>query len=259
MADLFIIAAGLGSRMGGDLPKALVPINQDIPCLTTTLQQAHGKFDNIFVVTNKLCQTPWVKYFTSLKASDPHLIKNVKNIPISSGLGDGHAVGRALIETKNLSDNGDIVVMWGDVFVPNAELFDELLATPLTQSGLIPVVREDNPYVTLLTDERMNCMAADFSKYGESHPTGFHDQSVFRFTRWEIARALNHLDVVLWKNGRYITPGGELSLLHTFHYLYNYKYPLQVYETRYPTMSFNTPEEVKTIQMEINAQWKNQS
>jgi hypothetical protein len=101
----------------------------------------------------------------------------------------------------------------------------------------------------------MNCVSADFSKYGEKHPSGFHDQSVFRFRKSELWESLSNLHAAFWKNGRYITPGGELSLLHAFHFMYNTEQSLQVYETDYPTLSFNTPEEVASIQLEINRKW----
>jgi hypothetical protein len=45
--------------------------------------------------------------------------------------------------------------------------------------------------------------------------------------------------------------------------LYNKGMSVSVYETSYPTLSFNTIEEVLTIQKEINTKWtenaKNQS
>lgn len=268
--DLYIIAAGKGSRMGGSLPKALVPINGDTPCLTTTLQQIGNKFLNVFLVVNIDIVDTWEKYlYNQVDYSEFPLdyIKNVTLVPIKSGLGDGHAVMHALCESiqelgkkKQTSKfSNDIVICWGDVFFPHAELIDELLARPL-KNGLFPVVREDNPYVTLLTDSDLQCVSADFSKYGENHPTGFHDQSVFRFNRNLLNSTLNTLHDAFWKNGRYMTPGGELSLLHTFHYLFNNDSPASVYETDYPTLSFNTPEEVADIQKEINKKWqKNQS
>lgn len=253
-ADLYIIAAGRGSRMGGNVPKALVPITNE-PNLTTTLKQIGGKFQNVCVVTNIEIQDQWDAYFENL---DEELSKNVVNIPIHSGRGDGHAVLRALSETSDYL-NHEVVVVWGDVFFPHGEIIDELLSQPQNGVGIIPAVMKDNPYVTLLADEKSRIISADFSKYGECHPTGFHDQSVFRFHRHALRNALRKLDGALWKNGKYITAGGELSLLYAFHYLYNRGSPATVYETKYPTLSFNTVEEVQQIQLEINEKWKNKS
>jgi len=248
--DLYIIAAGKGSRMGGSIPKALVPINPGEPNLTTTLKQVGHAFETVYVVTNNLIQDQWSEYFNGIGS----LGRNVHNVPISSGLGDGHAIHQAFQCVQQ--HQGEIVICWGDVFIQHAEIVDELLSREMNStSGLLPAVREQNPYVSLLVDSSMHCTSADFSKYGESHPSGFHDQSIFRFNKTYIARALKDLHAAFWKGGRYITPGGELSLLHAFHYLYNVGEPLQVYETDYPTLSFNTPEEVAQIQAEINKKW----
>lgn len=259
-SDLYIIAAGKGSRMGGSVPKALVPIADGEPSLTTLLKQVVSKFDSVFVITNAVIQDQWDAYFDQL---DPTLIENVvHNVPISSGLGDGHAVMQGLGAVENAFRHrglhDDIVICWGDVFIPDNRIVDELLAKPLGESGVIPVVREDNPYVTLLTDERMWISSVDFSKYGEKHPTGFHDQSIFRFKRSVLWNALRTLHDAYWKGGRYITQGGELSTLYAFHYLSNICRPAMAYETDFPTLSFNTPEEVAAIQREINKSWKSQ-
>ncbi len=263
VTDLYIIAAGRGSRMNSELPKALVPIT-DEPCLTTTLQQIGHKFKNVFIVTNELVQYQWDIYFTKLWEKYPELYKNVVNIPITSGLGDGHATLMGLAGAQRIMHSrknycaSEVVVVWGDVFFPQAEIIDELLSRPMIGAGLIPAVREDTPYVTLLVNNKMMCMSADFSKYGENHPTGFHDQSVFRFKLRELWNSLDSLHAAFWKNGRYITPGGELSLLYSFHHLANNESPAQIYETDFPTMSFNTAEEVAAIQTEIKEKWMHQ-
>ena len=257
-ADLYIIAAGNGSRMRADVPKALVPIALE-PNLTTTLQQIGHKFHKIFVVTNLLVQHQWDRYFRGLRAEYPELARLAFNVPIHSGLGDGHATLHGILAAERMKEAAlfeDIVIAWGDVFFPNSEIIDELLDPPLRGSGLLPAVRESNPYVSLLVNEKMQCVSADFSKHGEHHSIGLHDQSVFRFSLTRIKASLNDLHNALWKNRRYITPGGELSLLYSFHHLYNSSEPAYVYETQYPTLSFNTVDEVSAIQREISTRWK---
>ena len=256
--DLYIVAAGNGSRMDSNVPKALVPITDD-PCLTTTLQQIAHKFRRVFVVTNVVAHEPWRTYFQRLKSTYPELAKHVVDLPIKSGLGDGHATLQGIMSagrTEKAALSGDVVIAWGDVFFQFSEIIDELLSIDLAGSGLLPAVREQNPYVSLLVDEQMRCMSADFSKYGERHSAAFHDQSVFRFDLDRLRKSLEHLQKALWKNGRYITPGGEFSLLYTFHHLYNSGDPAYVYETQYPTLNFNTLEEVAAIQREIGARWR---
>lgn len=254
-ADLYIVAAGKGSRMGGNVPKALIPIT-DEPNLTTTLKQIGHKFENVFIVTNIDIQDQWAEFFSDI---DPALLANVTNLPIHSGLGDGHAIMQAFDSQAldKIGQNQDIVICWGDVFFQHGEIIDEMMIRQMGHGGIVPAVKENDPYVTLLTDEYMNIMSADFSKYGEHHPTGFHDQSVFRFHLRTLQKSLRALHNAFFKNGRYITQAGELSMLYAFHHLYNTAYPVVVYETDYPTLSFNTKEEVASIQLEINTKWKN--
>lgn len=259
--DLYIIAAGKGSRMGGTLPKALVPINEDEPNITTTLKQIGSKFRHVFIVVNELVIAEWRKY-TDTYGSQPFMA-NVTMMPISSGLGDGHAVLMALMGSepgvwKDFTPTEELVVLWGDAFIQHAETVDEMLSKQLcakSASGLIPAVMEQNPYVTLLTDGGNKIISADFSKYGENHSSGWHDQSIFYFKREPLLNALHALNNSLWKNGRYMTQGGELSMLYAFHYLFNSNEGAVVYETDYPTLSFNTPEEVVSIQKEIQEKW----
>ena len=252
--DLYIIAAGKGSRMGGPLPKALVPINENEPNISTILKQTSGKFNHRYIVINELAVDAWEQYISEHASTG--FLDDVSFISIASGLGDGHAVLSALSAVA--SESAEIVVMWGDVFLQYSETIDELLSKRLsvsTAAGYIPAVMEQNPYVTLLTDSANKIVSADFSKYGENHPSGWHDQSIFYFKRNILLDALIDLNTALWKNGRYITTGGELSMLYVFHYLYNIGSAAVVFETDYPTFSFNTPEEVASIQKEIQKKW----
>jgi molybdopterin-guanine dinucleotide biosynthesis protein A len=251
--DLFIVAAGNGSRLGGNMPKALIPIVGE-PCLTTTLTQVGLLFRSIYVVTNVLSQDIWSSYFAELTFRRPELYARITNLPIKSGRGDGHAVLEGLLCAERI-ENGtcaeEVVVMWGDVFLPSAELMRELLLHPSKGAGLLPAIFEQDPYVCLRVDAEMRCMSADFSKHGERHASGLHDQSVFKFARSQLRDSLVELHRCLWKHDRYIAAGGELSLLYTFHQMYNCGNPVYVYETRHGTRSFNTREEVLRIRDEM--------
>lgn len=255
-ADLYIVAAGTGSRLGGTVPKALIPIVSE-PCLTTTLSGVWNVFRNIFVITNVLCRDVWAEYFVGLAATRPELRERVINLPIRSGLGDGHAVLEGLMAAERIGGltlAPEMVVMWGDVFLREPELIRELLSRPTFGSGLIPAIFERDPYVCLRVAGEQQCISADFSKHGEHHSSGLHDQSVFRFRRAALQESLLELHRGLWKHDRYIAAGGELSLLYAFHQMYNADKPAYVYETKYSTRSFNTWEDVLRIQAEIEQQ-----
>jgi molybdopterin-guanine dinucleotide biosynthesis protein A len=253
--DLYIIAAGNGSRINLNIPKALVPIANE-PCLTTTLHRIGSQFCRIFVVTNILATPQWHSYFRDLHVSHPGIAKRVVNLPIKSGLGDGHATLHALLSAEERGEVSDeVVVTWGDVFFPRGNIIDELLSARIQGSGLLPAILEPDPYVSLLVNEQMQCLSADFSKHGETNASGFHDQSVFRFIRSSLRASLCSLHDCLWKNDKYLTPGGELTFLYSIHQLYNAGDPTYVYETRYPTLSFNTPADVAAVRerLRLNA------
>jgi len=256
-ADLYIIAAGRGSRMKSDTPKALVTIDGE-PCLTSTLLQIGHKFRKVFVVTNILLREQWAEYFAGLQTTYPDLSGSVFQLPIKSGLGDGHATLEGIMAAERLGHGPvarDLVVAWGDVFFPHAAIIDELLSVDRKGPGLLPAVHEPHPYVALMVNEHMQCLSAEHSKFGEQQLVGYHDQSVFRFEASRLHACLRELHNALWKNGRYIAPDGELSLLYSFHHFYNARDPAYVYETKYPTRTFNTVEEVVAIQREIRARW----
>lgn len=255
MFDLFIIAAGIGSRMNTALPKALVPIEDGIPNITTTLQQIGHKFNQVYIVINEKAVDVWDDYFCETRQKYPELLTNVQAIDIKSGLGDGHAVMSAL-DAISGNCREDIIVCWGDVFICDPRIIDELQADLDNKSGAVAAVYKKDPYVTLITDENKNIVRADFSKNGEHHCEGFHDQSIFRFKRECLRSSLLSLHRALKKNDdKYMTSNGELSLLHVFHFLYHSQKPCTVIETQYPTMGFNTVEEVSSIQKEISGQW----
>lgn len=266
-ADLYIIAAGKGSRLGANTPKALVEINSEC-CIDSTLRLIGNKFSRVFIVANELVKQTWEDHWDKTRNTPGkiHLTHNLTMIYINSGLGDGHATlhglskavrhiiylnqrpGKDIIQNQRVPISDDIIVTWGDVYFSQPEIIDELLSHKLNDlSGIMPGLHEENPYVTLLTDDEMHCKSADFSKFGENHPTGLHDQSIFRFNRMELWNSLTNLHNAFWKNGRYLTPGGELSLLHTFHEMYNSGRPMFVYQTDYATESFNTQEEIHQI------------
>lgn len=254
-ADLYIIAAGNGLRLNACLPKALLPI-ADEPCITTTLRRIGAKFRRVFVVTNVRASREWTEYFERLWLAYPQLACRTENLPINSGLGDGHATLQGLLLAQKSTVKGpaeDVVITWGDTFYLQADIVDELLAMPVQGGGLFPAVHESSPYVALRVDDDMQCTSADFSKHGEMHAAGFHDQSLFRFVRSTLLASLRDLHDSLWKRDRYLAPGGELSLLHTAHHLYNRGRPIRVYETHYRTLSFNTALEVSMIRRELRA------
>lgn len=246
MSTLFIIAAGKGTRMGGSLPKAFMDVGGKSN-IQNTLEKAEGRFKKAYIVANSSLRDVWTALVKQIEVDIDFEV-----IFIESGLGDGHAVMTALNHQQLVKDvfvDPFVTIVWGDVYIPDSGIFAELLSNnSQIVFGKIPVVKEENPYVTILTDPSLVVTGADFRKLGEGHATGFHDQSIFLFDAASLIVSLENLHNAFWKSGRYISPNGELSLLYVFHYIYNkYKSGPIAFETNYPTMGFNTPEELEMI------------
>lgn len=239
MPDLFIVAAGKGTRMGSSIPKALMEID-GTPNVLNTIEKALPYYDRIFVVTNRDIQREWDHFFTHICPKE----YPVFNIAIESGLGDGHAVMVALEQDWAAAWSADISIVWGDAYIPDDKMFAELLSR--TQDNCLPVQWEDNPYVAIMGYSWM-ASHAKFSKYGETENTGYHDQSMFRFDLITLIEALNNLHCCFWKHDKYITASGELSLLFVLHYLSNKNRTMHCYETKYGVHGFNTPQELHEL------------
>lgn len=245
--DLIIVAAGVGSRLNKGVPKAILPINGK-PNLTRTLEMASPFFEKIYVVINKMAHKSWDNYSKGLSKFFPSINEKVKFVSIESGLGDGHALLMALNCISSFGKiDSNVVVCWGDAVFKDNFIFSEL--SEMNHSvGLIPVVKEKDPYVTILTDTELNAIAIDSAKQGERHPTGFHDQSIFKFNTEILLNGLTTLHNSLFKGGRYITSNSELHVLYLTHYLNNIGTPLRVYETANSILSYNTQEELSEVQ-----------
>ena len=241
MASLVIIAAGNGKRMEDiTIPKALYEINGK-PNLYNTIHKSMKLFDKIFLIIKS----------TSYKQFDEFCKKyefnNCVLIPIESGLGDGHAVMTALMQPQITDD--ECIILWGDAYLYNNEIIKELLDVKLSKRTpvVFPVNSEETPYVTIIVDQMMNVLGADFSKLEECHKLGLHDQSIFKVNKKILLKTLMNMHACFWKNGRYISESKELNLLHSFHVLNNIHTPARAYISDYSVGCFNTCEEASNI------------
>ena len=247
MTSLYIIAAGLGSRMGNiSVPKALMPLHNGKTNILNSVEKALPHFEKIFIIGNVNAKKPWLDFFETLPTEWK---EKVDIYLIESGLGDGHAVlnGLERVEEVHEDPSDEIVILWGDAYIAEDEIFSEILRYDLNSSGCAPVVLEKNPYVTFLVDQNLHVTSADFSKRGEQHATGFHDQSIFKFNKKLLMTFLRKLHNAYWKNGRYVTDTGEMTFLYVMHFLYNEGYGISAYPTEYPVQGYNTQDEYKEI------------
>jgi len=261
MNDLWIIAAGRGTRMGDTtVPKALVEIDGKSN-LQNTLDLVRDKFRKVYVVVAeemfdvvKLAIHGWYPFSSDL---------NVDIVPIESGGGDGKAVLEAY---RSVVAGGDVttraVIIWGDAHLRSGAIVDELLLAMhknASASIMIPTVMEKTPYVAINTVSVNGirfALSADFTKYGEVHAEGLHDQSIFG-VNWSavipslIAQRLASMKQDEYGIVKFTTQSGELTFLNVVHFLWNIDNPAHIYETKFPLMGYNTPEEVEKIKRAI--------
>lgn len=262
--DVMIVAAGNGTRMGeNNVPKILTPINGK-PNLWNTLDKLQKTpIHRVFLIVNyrnvDIITKSVNEYIHKNGGYDSKMTDNIKIIAIQSGRGDGHAVLEALNRLKNHSKW--MFVMWGDAYITSSDIFDDCVREYLCRknedislpSMLVPVINEMNPYVTFVVSQHMECISADFSKRGEQHPSGFHDQCIFFCDMEPIGRHLLTLENAYFKNGRYITDSGELTFLYLIHYLCNVGQPAKALITESPVLSYNTQGEVKEIEKTLSS------
>jgi hypothetical protein len=261
VVNVFIIAAGNGSRLGSEIPKALYPI-AGTPNIIYTIHHVFKAAERVGeeVSVHVVCSHTRLDRFEKALKQEMQAHNNVHLLPISSGLGDGHAVMTVfqnVARSDVLESTEESIIIWGDAVIsyPNIGLIEELLRYDLSGTDapmVLPVVMEKDPYVSILMDStNERCISADFSKMGEHHPSGFHDQCVFKVRTKSALQALMIMHAAYWKNGRYTTETRELTFLYLIHYFYNKAFPAVAYQTEFKVLSFNTVEEAKAAEKQL--------
>jgi len=269
MIDLWIIAAGKGTRMGGmTIPKCLIEIDGKSN-LENTLELIGHKFDTVFIVVSYEMEEIVKEVMHGWG-----VLSNVEIIAIECGGGDGKAVLEAYEARFGDTDPADIpnqsgVILWGDAHLRSSKIVDELLIhldDVNCPHLIIPVVSEKRPYVAIITSNFNSismpgmsvAMSADFIKFGEVREEGFHDQSIFGCSMPAIISALEMMRTTSCKrdcdgNVKYTTQSGELTFLNIVHFMWNIGDPAHTYITKYPLMGYNTPEELEKIKRSIKS------
>lgn len=134
-SKLYIIAAGLASRMGG-YPKHLCAIDdKGTTNIENTLSLASMYYDEIVVVINKMLASEYaVKTFVIAEKY------NAKVKFIESGKGDGHAVYEAIKDEK---DYKEVTCIWGDTYFSDSHIFQSRINVDLLT---VVCSKEISPY-----------------------------------------------------------------------------------------------------------------
>lgn len=225
---IYFIAAGKGSRMKSDIPKALHKINNK-----SALVRNIEKMKDYRVVINNNDKDIFKKY-----------IPEEKLISICSGLGSGHAIMQLELED-------DDIIIWGDTLILENDIIDELENVKSDSPLIVPLKSVHNPYVNFKIDSKFNIEEVMFSKYGEISAEGFQDCCIFKVKK-SLKNYLLYFHKAVWKS-RYITESNEFEFLYIIHYLFNINNPAYGYMTENDSniVSYNTKKELKEIERSL--------
>jgi len=146
--EVVILAAGQGTRMRSSLPKVLHPIAGK-PMVGHVVDTVRGlKASGIYLVVGHGAD----KVRASLAADDVAFVEQLEQ------LGTGHAVTQAL---PKLSENSQVLILYGDVPLIKAATLEKLLAHATATSLGLLTVKLDNPsgYGRIIRDEQQKVAA----------------------------------------------------------------------------------------------------
>ena len=141
--SLIIPAAGLGKRLGANIPKALFPVNS-IPLYLHVVKEAFDLFNEIIVVIPQ----GWAKIFDEKHNTlDKSISRKVIYVEQTGGRGTGFAINSAI--TSVTCDN--VVVCWADQIGVTSMLFKQCHSyfRKTKCDLLVPVVNKSDPYVSV--------------------------------------------------------------------------------------------------------------
>lgn len=250
---LYIIAAGLASRMGG-YPKHLCVIDdKGTTNIENTLYLAYKHYDEIVVVINKMLAAKYA--VKTINIAEKY---NAKVKFIESGKGDGHAVYEAIKDEK---DYKEVTCIWGDTYFSCNYIFELTV-----RSTLLTVVcaKEISPYCYIKTYGDYGLYRNISSMYFKSdYPIKdddkfLHDQSTFIINVSEFkeyfSRYMEYCDYMIktyvkakdieYSIIKFTNWFTQLLLKHNLIKAFVLPEPYPVYPY---TISFNTKEELQKV------------
>lgn len=187
-ASGIILAAGKQTRFCTEIPKALHPY-KDSNIIKTNIDIMSKYTTDINVITSKTNYD----YFIQPQYKIP---ADVKILSIASGYGCGDAVLKSLEKIFNRENRAFLI--WGDSIQTNSDLYEICYDNFNDCDMLIPVVKEDSPYVKIITDDNDIVIDVQYSKYSGKLSAGFHDLSFFMFNLINTKNILNDMKNLLW-------------------------------------------------------------
>jgi len=215
-----ILASGRSRRFGK--PKPLQEINGVI-VVEDLIDKMRTVCDGIYVTVNYKDKSKF-EYLTEEK--------NVRLLVDNSYSGTGGTL-------KNIIDKigeDDYILSWGDNVITDTKFLEDLLNTK--DDLVIPIVREDNPYVSILLDEKEQPHNVLYSKSDYTLKSGWHDFGVFKIGK----NICGEFDNILGYENEY-------RFLDIINIIYLKKYTSTVLKYSKPYVSsFNTVKELYMLE-----------
>jgi|UniRef100_A0A6C0LVY1 2-phospho-L-lactate transferase/gluconeogenesis factor (CofD/UPF0052 family) len=229
--DICIIAGGINERMGVKYPKCLIEVDGNI-VLTNILEKIRPFANNIYVCCNNYYKNDFQKYERSVIYSNIHFLyfdslDNSQSYP----KGNGETLYQ-LLESEGYKITKKIFVIWSDIIIDDARIFEEMYNLQYGNDFLIPTVYVEDPYAYLIIDKDKDTVKGFGYRRDVCVEMGFHDQCIFLVDTSIVKNKLKN--IIKSKGEKY----KELNFLDVVNDIDNGK--VAYYETKYPLNSFNT-------------------
>jgi 2-phospho-L-lactate transferase/gluconeogenesis factor (CofD/UPF0052 family) len=229
--DICIIAGGINERMGVKYPKCLIEVDGNI-VLTNILEKIRPFANNIYVCCNNYYKNDFQKYERSVIYSNIHFLyfdslDNSQSYP----KGNGETLYQ-LLESEGYKITKKIFVIWSDIIIDDARIFEEMYNLQYGNDFLIPTVYAEDPYAYLIIDKDKDTVKGFGYRRDVCVEMGFHDQCIFLVDTSIVKNKLKN--IIKSKGEKY----KELNFLDVVNDIDNGK--VAYYETKYPLNSFNT-------------------
>ena len=239
---LIIIAAGNGTRLGINIPKIFIPIDDDVSNFNKIISLNHI-YDKIIIVLSK----------KGLEYSRKFIIpKHVIIFMQEEAMGVKQAIEIAL-ENSNILNYNSITLQWGDQPFFTDDYRKKFISKHISDKILIPLVLKENPYVCFIFDEEKLKILE--KRENENMPNiGFKDIGLFIFSPIRLLEMMSNLSKfpVIGK----IT--NEIRFLKAFEIFHEKKYINYTIDfPSYFELGFNTKEELTLVEKMFNFKNKN--
>jgi bifunctional UDP-N-acetylglucosamine pyrophosphorylase/glucosamine-1-phosphate N-acetyltransferase len=239
-----IPAAGRGSRLGGDVPKLLLPLTSMQTVWDVLYEKLGQKVRHVVVILHPSAVARFETHLTGRRPENVNVSYALQETP--RGMGDaifcGHSTWREFT---------DILVLWGDQPYVSASTIEKTLllhhsAQPPALS--LPLCRQPAPYVEYIVDNADRIVRVLETREGDAcRPGGFSDVGVFCLSTEGIAE---NWKAYLQQSPRG-TQTGEVNFLPFLPYLSTacgwHTQHFEIEDTR-ESRGINTPEDLAFFQ-----------